>query len=177
MSQETENSENSSDQYMHASQQQLIEKILNEDAVAYTVIIGSFRKYFYKIVELIKEVEKLQIKVLSPKDCTIINPDDEFVIFQSDVTSDHKFLQDVVFSKIKISSFVLLANFNDYIGRAATLEMGYAIAHGISILTLRPVKDSHLKPYCRLLTDVFPSLSHFVATDAKYALTNTENHL
>lgn len=148
-----------------------------EESGLYTVIIGSFRKHFREIIELRKKLEKLQIKVLSPKDCTIINPDDEFVIFQSDATSDQKFLQDAVFSKIRYSSFVILANFNDYIGRAATLEMGYAIANGISILTLRPVKDIHLKPYCRLLTDVFPILSHRASEDTKHVLEVMENHL
>jgi len=113
-----------------------LNNISTEEAGSYTVIIGSFRKHFREIIELRKELERLQIKVLSPKDCTIINPDDEFVIFQSDVTSDQRFLQDAVFSKIRYSTFVILANFDDYIGRAATLEMGYAIAHGISILTL-----------------------------------------
>ena len=122
-------------------------RIPTEEASFYTVIIGSFRKHFQEIIELKKELEKLQIKVLSPKECTIINPDDEFVIFRSDTTSDQKILQDAVFSKIRYSTFVILANFNDYIGRAATLEMGYAIANGISILTLNPVKDVHLKPY------------------------------
>lgn len=147
------------------------------EASSYTVIIGSFRKHFREIIELKKELEKLQIKILSPKDCSIINPDDEFVIFQSDVTSDQKILQDVVFSKIRYSTFVILANFNDYIGRAATLEMGYAIAHGISILTLNPVKDVHLKPYCRLLIEVFPNLSHLVSKDTKHVLEIMENHL
>jgi hypothetical protein len=123
-----------------------------------TVIIGSFRKHFHEIIELRKELEKLEIAVLSPKDCIITNPYDEFVIFESDSTSDAKLLQDAVFTKIKYSTFVVLANFNDYIGRAATLEIGYAIAHGISIFTLNPVKDVHLKPYCRLLSEIFPSL-------------------
>ena len=151
--------------------------IPTDEAGSYTVIIGSFRKHFREIIELRKELERLHIKVLSPKDCTIINPDDEFVIFQSDATSDQKFLQDAVFSKIRYSTFVILANFNDYIGQAATLEMGYAIAHGISILTLRPVKDIHLQPYCRLLTDVFPILSHLVYKDTKHVLKVVENHL
>lgn len=152
-------------------------RIPTEEASSYTVIIGSFRKHFREIIELKKELERLQIKVLSPKDCTIINPDDDFVIFQSDATSDQKFLQDAVFSKIKYSTFVILANFNDYIGRAATLEMGYAIAHGISILTLKPVKDIHLKPYCRLLTDVFPILSSLVFKDTEHVLEAMEHRL
>lgn len=170
-------SEKASIQYLQVIQHQLSKKIPIEDAGSYTVIIGSFRKCFREIIELRKELERLQIKVLSPKDCTIINPDDEFVIFQSDVTSDQKFLQDAVFSKIRYSTFVILANFNDYIGRAATLEMGYAIAHGISILTLRPVTDIHLKPYCRLLTDVFPILSHLAFNDTNSDLKVMENYI
>ena len=137
------------------------------------VIIGSFRKHYQEIIELKNELEKLQIVVLSPKDCTIVDPAAEFVVFQPDSTSDPKLLQDAVFSKIKSATFVILANFNDYIGRAATLELGYAIANGISIFTLRPMKDAHLKPYCRLLSEVFPSLGSLASRELLESIKGT----
>jgi nucleoside 2-deoxyribosyltransferase len=133
--------------------------ILETDMSA--VIIGSFRKHFHEIIELRKALELLGVAVLSPKNCNITNPDGEFIIFESDSTSDAKLLQAVVFTKIKYSTFVVLANFDDYIGRATTLEIGYAVAHGIPIFSLKPVKDIHLQPYCRLLAEVFNSFSSF----------------
>lgn len=169
--------EKESSRFLQAFKHPLIKNHHTEEIDFYNiVIIGSFRKHFREIINLKKELEKVQIRVLSPKECTIKNPGSEFVIFQSDATSDHKFLQDTVFSKIRCSTFVLLANYNDYIGQAATLEIGYAIAHGISILTLNPVKDVHLKPYCRLLTDVFPFLSYLASKDAKNISKHKEYH-
>jgi hypothetical protein len=102
---------------------------------------------------------------LSPIDDNVVNPDDEFILFKSDKTTDPKLLQDGVFTKIKYSTFVVVANINGYIGRAGTLEIGYAIAHGICICTLEPVEDVHISPYCRLLSEVFPEIN--VAAIAK----------
>ena len=49
----------------------------------------------------------------------------------------------------------MVANKEGYIGKAALIEIGYAIALGLQILTLEPVEDLNIKPYCRLIADVF----------------------
>jgi hypothetical protein len=122
------------------------------------VIIGSFRKHLHQILKLRSELEKLHVTIMSPPHDKVLNPNDEFVIFQSDPTDDPKILQDCVFSKIRNCTFIIVANFDNYIGRAGTMEIGFALAHGIGIYTIEPVNDPHLSPYCRLLTDVFPNL-------------------
>lgn len=120
------------------------------------VIIGSFRKHLDEIIEIKNKLEKCGVLILSPIDDDVVNPDDEFILFKSDQVTDPKLLQDSVFNKIKHSTFIVVANIGGYIGRAGTLEIGYAIAHGITIYTLEPVTDVHIAPYCRLITEVFP---------------------
>lgn len=123
------------------------------------VIIGSFRKHLSEIIRIKEQLEKFGVNVLSPIDESVVNPDDEFILFKTDQVTDPKLLQDGVFTKIKRSTFVVVANINGYIGRAGTLEIGYAIAQGITIYTLEPVNDIHLSPYCRLLNEIFPEIN------------------
>lgn len=123
-----------------------------------TVIIGSFRKHLSEIISIKNLLELSNIKVLSPVEDKITNPEEEFIFFESDLILDPKFLQDAVFSKIKQSTFVVVANVNGYLGRATTMEIGYAIAEGIPIYTLEPMEDVHISPYSRLLIDIFPAI-------------------
>jgi len=135
-----------------------------------TVIVGSFRKHLSHILDLKKQLERHQVTVLSPIEDNVINPNADFVIFQSDPTNNLKFLQDAVFHKIKNSTFVVIANINGYIGRAALLEMGYALAVGVSIYTVEPINDPHFSPYCKELKEIFPNISIPVENIGKKSL-------
>ena len=116
-----------------------------------TVISGSYRKHLSKLYELKNELELLNIDVLSPVGHHALNPDDEFILLDLDPIEDKRLLQDSIFAKIRTSCFLVLANFDGYIGQAAMMECGYAIAFGIQILTVEPISDPNLEPYTRPL--------------------------
>lgn len=124
----------------------------------FTIISGSFRKHLLQIAKLKQELEKHHILVLSPIGAIARNPDEEFIILDSDQVSHPKVLQDSIFAKIRRSTFITLANVDGYIGKAAVMEMGYAIALGIPIYTLEPVEDPNIAPYCKLLNEIFPEM-------------------
>jgi hypothetical protein len=130
-----------------------------------TVISGSFRKHLNEIVRLKQALELRSIGVLSPAGNLAVNPDEEFIVLDSDPIEDPKLLQDSVFAKIRRSTFLVVANIDGYLGRAAIMEIGYAIAIGISIFTLEPVEDPNLAPYCRLLSQVFPGIETSIFED------------
>lgn len=134
-------------------------KITYQEPSIYTVICGSFRKHLNKIVKIKVFLESKGICVLSPAGNLGVNPDDEFVILDSDPIDHHKILQDSVFAKIRRSSFIVVANIGGYLGTAALMEFGYAIAQGIDIYTIDPVEDPNLAPYCRPLKEIFPDLN------------------
>lgn len=117
-----------------------------------TVISGSYRKHLKEMLGLKDWLEQNHIEVLSPAGSLAVNPDEEFVILESDPFEDRRVLQDNVFAKIRTSTFLVIANFEGYIGRAATLEIGYAIAHGLQVYSVEPVEDPNLEPYCLLLS-------------------------
>ena len=122
-----------------------------------TVISGSYRKHFSQMVDLKCFLEHERITVLAPVSNGIVNPGEEFIILNEDPIHDPRTLQDSILAKIRTSSFLVLANVDGYIGKAATFEMGYAVSQGIQILTLEPVLDPNLAGYCRPLESVFPN--------------------
>lgn len=123
-----------------------------------TVISGSYRKHLAQLYELKQNLENLGIVVLSPVGSLALNPGEEFVFLDEDPILDKRLLQDSIFAKIRCSSFLVLANYQGYIGRAAAIEIGYAIAFGIQILSWEPIDDPNIKPYSRPILDVFPKL-------------------
>lgn len=135
-----------------------MQKLYRNEPAIQTVISGSFRKHLSQIVALKSELEKKGIGVLSPQGNDSINPEDEFIILDSDPIENPELLQSSIFAKMRRSTFLVVANFGGYLGNAAILEIGYAIAIGIQIFSLEPIQDPNIAPYCRLLEEIFPSV-------------------
>lgn len=123
------------------------------------VISGSFRKHFKEMLHIRDLLQSQGINVLSPVGNHAINPGQEFLVLDSDQVSDHRLLQDSVFAKIRCSSMLVLANIDGYIGSAAAIEVGYAIAIGVQIYALEKITDPNIAPYCRNLHEII-QLSH-----------------
>lgn len=123
-----------------------------------TVISGSFRKHLLQIVRLKHLLEENGIRVLSPEGHLATNPDEEFVYLDSDPIKHPELLQSSVFAKIRRSTFIVVANIDGYLGNAAILEIGYAIASGVRVYCVEPVEDPNIAPYCTLLTEIFPNI-------------------
>jgi nucleoside 2-deoxyribosyltransferase len=126
-----------------------------------TIISGSYSKHFKQIIELKKFLLNEKIAVLAPASDEIMNTGDGFMILDEDPIRDPRTIQDSINTKIRHSSFIVVANIGGYIGKAAVFEMGYAAAQGIQILTVEQVDDPNLAGYCRLFTDVFPNWKGF----------------
>ncbi|MFB2771090.1 hypothetical protein ACE1AT_17625 [Pelatocladus sp. BLCC-F211] len=126
-----------------------------------TVISGSYRKHLREILLLKNFLITEGIEVLAPVSGTAINVDDEFIILDSDPLNDPRILQDSIFGRMRQSSFHVILNKNGYLGNAALLELGYAIAIGLQILTLEEVTDPNLSVYCRNFVEVFPNWRGF----------------
>ncbi len=106
------------------------------------VIIGSFRKHYKEILKIIDIFHKADIKVLSPKKSFIINPEDDFVLFNYDPKDkSKKEIEDAVLKKIRNVDFVYLANFNGYVGLSASFEIGYCHAIGKKVFALEPSEE------------------------------------
>ncbi|MEK7516922.1 MAG: hypothetical protein AAB583_00045 [Patescibacteria group bacterium] len=106
------------------------------------LIIGSFRKHYKEISDVIDIFDKADIEILSPKKATALNPEDEFVVFDYDPKHlSEKELEDLVLEKIHRVDFVYLVNPGGYVGLSAAFEVGYCIAHKINVFAMEPSSE------------------------------------
>ena len=125
-----------------------------------TVISGSYRKHLAQLFKLREALLEAGFEVLSPIGSIAINPKEEFVILNDDIINDPRTLQDSIFAKIRMSTFLTLGNFDNYIGNAAILEIGYAISYGIKIYSIVQVNDPNLKPYINTIDEILPGINY-----------------
>ena len=105
-------------------------------------IIGSFRKYYKEITELILMFNKNNIKVLSPKLSKITHSIEDFVIFATDDQSlTPAQIQTDTLNKILKSDIVYVYNPNGYIGRTTCFEIGVLRTTTIPLYFLEKPKD------------------------------------
>ena len=92
-------------------------------------IIGSFRKYYDQILEIIKEFKKNGLYVSSPKESFINNKIGEFVIFNADdQTQTPAEIQMVTLERILNADAVYVYNPNGYIGKTTCYEIGFCFS-------------------------------------------------
>lgn len=88
-------------------------------------IIGSFRKYYSDILEIIKMFEENGHVILSPKYSNIMKEEDGFVILYSDNPQyTHIDIQTLVFHRAFRSDFIYIWNPEGYIGKTTCYEIG-----------------------------------------------------
>lgn len=109
------------------------------------VISGSFRKHYDYIRELIQQFEGLDIRVLAPKHSKIVNPEDEFVLLETDESIHPKTLECEHLNAISQACALYLCNVGGYIGPASAMELGWARAFGKMIFVKEPCDDVTLR--------------------------------
>ncbi len=107
-------------------------------------LIGSFRR---DPVGLKKLYEKLSAEytVLSPKSIDWDNPGEDFVIVNSDKSKTIHEIESRHLDAIRRSDFVVLFAPNGYVGVSGALEIGFAHALGIPVLSTESIRDQTLR--------------------------------
>lgn len=105
-------------------------------------IIGSFRKYYEEIKQVIISLEKNNIEVLSPKYSQITHSIEKFVVFESDnqLLSPAEIQTDTL-NRILKSDVVYVYDPNGYIGRTTCYEIGVLRTTTIPLIFLKMPKD------------------------------------
>ena len=129
---------------------------MKEEFALNTVISGSYRKHLKEMLLLKEYLMERGIGVSAPTGTAAVNLSEEFIILESDPIEDPRLLQDSIFAMMRRATFHAVMNKDGYIGKAALLEFGYAVALGLQILTVERVTDPNLAVYCRYIGDVFP---------------------
>jgi hypothetical protein len=91
-------------------------------------LIGSFKKNYTQILEILKMFTNIGIEVTSPKGTDIVQEGIPFVRFTSDpVDWDDFMVQTMTLHRIFCATFVYVVAPNGYIGRTTSYEIGRII--------------------------------------------------
>ncbi len=115
------------------------------------VVSGSFRKHYGRILEVCAALAEAGAVVLSPARSEVVNPDDEFVLLQTDLWEwgepEIKHVEDAVLRKIAGGDFVYVCNPDGYVGLSTAFEIGYAVSLRRPVIAMCPPADPTLLRY------------------------------
>ncbi len=114
------------------------------------VISGSFRRFYDGIAKTAEQFNTCGIKVLSPKISRVVDPNEEFVLLESDTTSDIKTLEQNHLDAIKHADFLYVYNPEGYIGMSAIMEMGWTLALHKPVFALERPSDLVLAQFVKI---------------------------
>lgn len=100
------------------------------------VIVGSYRKFYPDIRQVITLFENEGIIVLSPPKSRIVNPGSSFAVFETDTSCDVHSIESGHLSALARADFVYFYNPQGYTGNNAAFELGCAWVYGIPIIAL-----------------------------------------
>src|SRR5271155_1407285 len=124
-------------------------------------VSGSFRRHMTAIYQAVEELAERGVDVLSPADPRIVDQIGEFVFVASDKVRSIKMVQDRHLECIRASDFLWLVAPDGYVGQSASMEIGFAVAQSIPVLSVDQVTDLTLRRYVnrveslRLVADSF----------------------
>lgn len=105
-------------------------------------IVGSFRRYYDDVVRVINIFREAGLIVSTPAVSRIVNPEAEFVRFETDPNSstDHE-IQERTLERILSSDLVYVVAPDGYVGRTTCYELGHASRRRLPIYFSDRVKD------------------------------------
>lgn len=117
-------------------------------------VSGSFRRHLTAIAAAVQELTDRGVRVLSPADPRIVDAEGEFVFVASDKVRSVRLVQDRHLQCVAASDFLWLVCPDGYVGRSASLELGFAIAQGTPILSTATPDDLTLRQYVRVVPNI-----------------------
>lgn len=100
-------------------------------------IAGSYKKHLDRIVEAKRLFEELGAVVLRPRSETVESKNEGLVLLEGD-PDDEEAIQRAQLEAIAESHILYVVNPGGYVGGEATLEVGYAVAAGVTVVTSEP---------------------------------------
>lgn len=127
------------------------------------VISGSFRKHYSDIKDVIRKFESLDIQVLSPQHSNIVDPEEDFVLLETDKITCPETLERAHLNEISNADALYLYNPEGYIGPSSAMELGWALSLGKPIFARKICKDTTLKYFVKKIDKIEDITSEFVS--------------
>ena len=110
-------------------------------------VSGSFHRHMDAISRAVYELTSLNVRVLSPADPRVVAQQGEFLFVASDPVMSVRLVQDRHLECIRAASFLWLVCPDGYVGRSASMEIGFAAGAGVPIFSIFPPADLTLRQY------------------------------
>jgi hypothetical protein len=123
-------------------------------AVLNVTISGSFHRHLAQIEADVLECRELGVQVLSPADPRVVGAVGAFLFVASDPVRSVRLVQDKHLEAIRASDFLWLVTPDGYVGQSASLELGFAIAAGVPILSTSVPDDLTLRQYVGIVPNL-----------------------
>jgi hypothetical protein len=117
-------------------------------------VSGSFHRHMTAISDAVRALHDAGVRVLSPADPRVVDEIGPFLFVASDRHRSVRLVQDRHLAAICASSFLWLVCPDGYVGQSAALELGFAIARGISIFGEHLPADITLRQYVQRVESV-----------------------
>jgi hypothetical protein len=127
-------------------------------------VSGSFHRHLDAITRAVYELTDLGVRVVSPADPRIVETFGVLNFVASDQFRTIRLVQDRHLESIRSSDFIWLVASDGYVGQSASMEIGFATAHGIPIFSADTVFDFTLREYVRPVESIAACLEN-VETD------------
>jgi hypothetical protein len=112
-------------------------------------VSGSFHRHMGAISAAVYDLASFSVRVLSPADPRIVAAQGQFLFVASDPVGSIRLVQDRHLDCIRAADFVWLVCPDGYVGPSASLEIGYAAAAGVPILSAHQPTDITLREYVK----------------------------
>ena len=119
----------------------------NRESLVPVTVSGSFNRHLCQIRAAVEMLARHGACVLSPADPSPVERYGSFLFVASDLRRSVKGTQARHFQAIGRSRFVWLECPDGYVGSSAALEIGYAAACGVPVLSACPPENLTLRPY------------------------------
>ncbi len=141
------------------------------------VLIGSYRKHFADMQNVLAQFEQSGITVLSPQRGAVVNPSCEFILLDYDpaILTEGE-IQAIVLKKMDKASFTYLVNPTGTVGISASFEIGYGLANNLKMFSMEPIQEihQHFMPHSCSPKDIVDNWSAYIQTStngqSKYSL-------
>jgi hypothetical protein len=118
------------------------------------VVSGSFHRHMTPIERAVRELGERGVQVLSPADPRIVANIGEFLFVASDRVRSIKLVQDRHLEAIRSADFLWLVCPDGYVGQSASMELGFAAAAGVPVMTADCPTDLTLRHYATRVSDI-----------------------
>ena len=134
---------------------------------ARVTVSGSFHRHMDEVQKAVYALTDMGVDVLSPSDPRVVDAFGEFLFVASDRLRTVRLVQSRHLAAVDASDFLWLVCPDGYVGASAAMELGWAAAKGVPVLSTTPPDDLTMRQFVTVVPDMRSALARLAAPDAQ----------